>query len=402
MTTLVPDLDLDRRGVQRGVAVSMQDGHIVAVGPPPEHAPIEELPGLALVPGFWNNHCHAFQRDLRGRTEQAGGDFWSWRAAMYELAARLEPDSVHDVARRCYRELVAAGYTAVSEFHYLHHRSTGLPYADPNAMAKAVVEAAEDVGIRITLLLVAYERDGHARFRDPDVATYLDRLEALSDWVEDRPLADVGAAPHSVRAVGREWLEAIAKSPFTPVSIHVDEQPREIEECIAEHGCRPIELLDRVGLLRPDVGVVHATHADGAELALVAAAGSNVCVCPTTEADLADGPVPTEALLESGVDLTIGSDSNVVVDPLAELREIELSARRATGRRGVVPLTVLLDAAWPFDVTAGAPADLVAFDLNHPSIAGIDDADLAAGLVFSGTPAAFTATWVAGRRVFGR
>jgi formimidoylglutamate deiminase len=405
MTVLVPDAVLDRGGIRRQVAVTIDDaGRIVGVGAPPDDVPAtERLRGALLVPGFRNGHSHAFQRDLRGRTEQDGGDFWRWRDAMYELAAGLDPASIHDVSRRCFGELVAAGYTEVAEFHYVHHRPDGRAYPDANAMAKAVAEAAETVGIRITLLLVAYERGGHPRFRDGDVGTYLERLAELGDWASGRPLVAVGTAPHSVRAVSRRWLESVARDvPAGVVSVHVDEQQREVDECVAEHGCRPIELLDDVGLLRDETVLVHATCADEHELSLAAAARSTVCVCPSTEADLADGPVPTVALRRADVPMCVGSDSNVIVDPMLEVREIELAARRATGRRGSVALDVLLGAAWRHDIEPGAPADLVAFDLGHSSLAGLPDEALAAALVFSGTPAAVTATWVAGRRVHGR
>ncbi|MGH9184387.1 MAG: formimidoylglutamate deiminase [Acidimicrobiales bacterium] len=408
-TSLVPDLVLDARGVRRDVAVEVQGETIASVRPSGD-APIdaERLAGHALVPGFLNDHSHAFQRDLRGRAEDVTGDFWSWRDAMYGLANRLDPDSLYDVSRRCFAEMVAAGYSRVSEFHYVHHQPDGTPYADPNAMAKAVVHAAEEVGIRVTLLLVAYERAGagappgpeQRRFCDPSAGAYLARLEALAAWAEARPGVAVGAAPHSVRAVSRPWLEAIAGAWTGPVHIHVDEQPREIAACRDEHGRRPIELVDSVGLLGEHTTLVHATHADRHELDLVANSGGTVCVCPTTEANLGDGWVPTQALLDAEVSLTIGSDANVLIDPCAELREIELSARRVSQRRGHLPVSNLLRAGWPSTLGAGEPADLLAVDLAHPTIAGLADQHLAAALVFGGSPAAVACTWVAGREVW--
>jgi formimidoylglutamate deiminase len=269
---------------------------------------------------YVNAHCHAFQRGLGERT--AGADFWAWRDTMLELAAAQTPASVRSSYADVYRELRAAGWTAVGEFHYL-----GVPEAF------AAVEAAAEAGLEIVLLHVAYARGGIDRFRQESVAVYLSELEALrSAGVR------VGIAPHSVRACPRDWLEELgryAAEHELPLHIHVDEQPREIEECLAEHGMRPIELLDACGCLSPRTTVVHATHADGKELDLLAAAGARVCACPTTEADLADGFLPVERLLHRGIELCIGSDSNVRIDPHEELRELDWIARRQSGRRDV-------------------------------------------------------------------
>jgi formimidoylglutamate deiminase len=272
------------------------------------------------IPGFVNAHCHAFQRALRGRTE--GGDFWEWRDAMLELARGQTPESVRVDYVDVYRELRGAGYTAVGEFHYL-----GLEEA------RAAAEAAEEAGIELVLLHVAYARGGIERFRQESVAAYLRELETLREGG-----LRVGVAPHSVRACPREWLEELgryAAEHELPLHVHADEQPREIEECLAEHGLRPIELLDSCGCLGPRTTVVHATHADGDELDLLAAAGSLICVCPTTEADLADGFPPVERVLHRGIELCIGSDSNVRIDPSEELRELDWIARRQSGRRDV-------------------------------------------------------------------
>jgi len=271
-------------------------------------------------PAFVNAHCHAFQRGLGERT--AGADFWAWRETMLELAAAQTPESVRETYADVYRELRAAGYVAVGEFHYL-----GL------AEAHAAVEAAGEAGIEIVLLHVGYARGGIDRFRQESGAAYLSELEELR-----AAGVRVGVAPHSVRACPRDWLEELgryAAAEGLPLHIHADEQPREIDECLAEHGMRPIELLDACGCLGPHTTVVHATHADGKELDLLAAAGTRVCACPTTEADLADGFLPVERLLHRGIELCIGSDSNVRVDPQEELRELDWIARRQSGRRDV-------------------------------------------------------------------
>jgi formimidoylglutamate deiminase len=280
-----------------------------------------------LEAGFVNAHCHAFQRALGERT--VGADFWAWRETMLQLAAEQTPESVRATYADVYRELREAGWTAVGEFHYL-----GL------AEARAAVEAAGEAEIEIVLLHVAYARGGIDRFRQESVTAYLSEVEELR-----AAGARVGVAPHSVRACPRDWLEELgryAAEHELPLHIHADEQPREIEECLAEHGMRPIELLDACDCLSALTTVVHATHADGKELDLLAAAGARVCACPTTEADLADGFLPVERLLHRGIELCIGSDSNVRIDPREELRELDWIARRQSGRRDVFTPETLL------------------------------------------------------------
>jgi formimidoylglutamate deiminase len=272
------------------------------------------------VPGFVDAHSHGFQRALRGRNE--GQDFWAWRESMLELARGQTPERVRRDYAWIYRELLDAGYTAVGEFHYL-----GL------AEAHAAAEAAAEAGIELVLLYVAYARGGIERFRQASLDEYLRGLEELRDAGHR-----VGVAPHSVRACPRDWLErlgAYAEENGLPLHVHADEQPREIEECVAEHGMRPIELLNETGCLGPRTTVVHATHADGHELDLLAESGSRICICPTTEADLGDGFPPTLAIRERGIGICIGSDANVSVDPQEELRELEWIARRQALRRGI-------------------------------------------------------------------
>ena len=315
---------------------------------------------LPWIPGFVNAHCHAFQRALRGRTE--GGDFWAWRETMLELAAAQTPERVRREYVGVYRELRAAGYTAVGEFHYLGPEE-----------GRAAAEAAVEAGVEVILLHVAYARGGIDRFRQESAAVYLRELEQLrADGIR------VGVAPHSVRACPRDWLGELgqyASEHELPLHVHADEQPREIEECLAEHGLRPIERLDECGCLGPRTTVVHATHADGHELDLLAAAGARVCACPTTEANLGDGFLPVERLLHRGIGLCIGSDSNVRIDPLEELRELDGIARRQSGRRDVFAVDDLL----AIGSVAGADAlgleswPDVAVDVEHPQLAGISD-----------------------------
>ena len=322
---------------------------------------------LAL-PGFVDAHSHAFQRALRGSA--AGGDFWAWRATMLAEADRQTPELVRRSYEATYRELRAAGYTAVGEFHYL-----GLPEAF------AAVEAAAAAGVEIVLLHVAYARGGLPRFRQESVPAYLEEVESLREAG-----IRVGVAPHSVRACPADWLEEVgryAEREGLPLHVHADEQPREIEECLAEHGCRPIEVLARTGCLGERTTVVHATHADGTELDLLASTGSTVCACPTTEADLGDGFLPAGRIRKRAIQLCIGSDSNVRVDPLEELRELEGIARRQTGRRGVFTTDELL----AFGTETGARSlDLdswpgIEIDLGHRSLAGVGREDVPAALV---------------------
>ena len=321
------------------------------------------------LPGFVNAHSHAFQRALRGRTE--GDDFWGWREAMLDLAGSLTAEQIRAGYVDVYREMLAAGYAVVGEFHYL-----GL------AEAHAAVEAAAEAGIELVLLLAAYERGGIDRFRQSSVAEYLAQLESIRETG-----VHVGLAPHSVRACTREWLEELgrfAAAESLPLHVHADEQPREIEECVAEHGLRPIELLAEAGCLGPHSTVIHATHADAHELDLLAEVGARVCVCPTTEANLGDGFVPAEELCERGIGICIGADSNVRIDPLEELRELEGVARRRAGKRNVLSVSTLLCCG----ADEGAAAlglerwNDVEVDLEHPSLAGVEPGDVHAALVF--------------------
>ncbi len=326
------------------------------------------MDGSHPLPGFVNSHSHAFQRALRGRA--AGTDFWTWRDGMLDEAERATPGSVRTLYAGVYAEMLAAGYTAVGEFHYLGA-----------AEAFAAAEAADEAGIAIVLLHVAYERGGLERMRQESVAAYLDEVESL----RAAGIA-VGVAPHSVRACSRGWLEEIgryAARERLPLHIHADEQPREIEECLHEHGCRPIELLADTGCLTSRTTVVHATHANDDELALLAENGARICACPTTEADLGDGFLRVPEVRERAIPLCIGSDSNMRIDPLEELRELEGIARRQTGRRGVLTTAELLEiggaeGARALQLDAWATVDV---DLRHRSLAGVSPEHVEAALI---------------------
>lgn len=327
------------------------------------------MPERLALPGFVNAHSHAFQRALRGRAE--GEDFWGWRDSMLELAGGLTPAQVRVDYEATFREMRDAGYTAVGEFHYV-----GL------SEAKAAVEAARSAGIELVLLLAAHGRGGIDRFRQESPTAYLAQVEELR-----AEGARVGVAPHSVRACPPDWLREIgryAEREELVLHIHADEQPREIEECLAEHGLRPIQLLAETGCLGPRTTIVHGTHADDAELDLLAAAGGRICVCPTTEANLGDGFVPVARIRERGIGLCIGSDSNVRIDPLEELRELEGIARRQELRRNVISPGELLEIgcsegarALGFEEWPG-----IEVDLSHVSLRDVDREEVEAALVF--------------------
>jgi len=356
----------------------------------------------AMAPAMVNAHSHAFQRELRGRGERpapeahAGDDFWSWREAMYRLAGALDPESMRAVAARAYREMAAAGYGAVGEFHYVHHRPDGRPYDDPNALAIAVGEAGAAAGLAVVLLPAAYHRagwdgdhlaptPGQRRFCDATVDDFLARLDGLRDWAVGRPSVRVGVAAHSVRAVPAEWLAAIADYADRHglvCHVHAAEQRRELSECEREHGCSPIELLDRTGFLGERTSVVHGIHVSTRDIELLADSRSIVVSCPTTEGNLGDGHLPALSYRDAGVRLAIGSDSQVRIDPFEETRELETEARRDGQTRHA-----LLAAAgdlWGELVRNGRAslglgeqdAGCVRVDLEHSDLAGVPDEDV--------------------------
>jgi formimidoylglutamate deiminase len=310
-----------------------------------------------------NAHSHAFQIGLRGRGERNPGDFWSWRDVMYELAGGHDPASLRFACAETFRQMRAAGYGAVGEFHYLHH---------PEGMTAAVVAAAADAGLPIVLIPAAYHRGGHERFRH-------DRLDEFLEVAD----AHMAVAAHSVRAVPAEWLEAIAhysEDRRIHRHVHAAEQPRELEECQAEHGCSPIELLYRTGFLGPRCSVIHATHVSDRDVALLAHTDTVVVVCPTTEGNLGDGHAPALRLAEAGVRLAIGSDANVRIDPFEEVRELETGARRDALARTAL-LEVFGGDLWGElarngAASIGVPLATIEIDRAHPDLHGVSDEDL--------------------------
>ncbi|MEO5654260.1 MAG: formimidoylglutamate deiminase [Marmoricola sp.] len=357
------------------VMVEVRAGRITEVTGSPAAGSVE-VPGLTL-PGLANCHSHAFHRALRGHTQRGGGSFWTWREQMYAVAAELTPDGYFELAREVYAEMRATGITAVGEFHYLHHQPDGTPYADPNEMGRALLAAADDAGIRIRLLDTCYVSAGfgrapegvQVRYSDGDAHAWAERVAAFGD-------PRVGAAIHSVRAVPRDQLGVVVEAAAgLPLHVHLSEQVAENEECVAAYGLTPTQVLAEAGALGPLTTAVHATHLSDEDIRLLGESRTNVCFCPTTERDLADGIGPGRRLHEAGATLTLGSDSHAVIDLFEEMRAVEMHERLASQRRGHWRASELLAAATRDGhrslgyadagrLAPGQRADLVTVDLD--------------------------------------
>jgi formiminoglutamate deiminase len=393
-------------GVATGVTLEVTDGRFTRVEAGRQPGESNRLAGVVL-PGFADVHGHAFHRALRGRTHADGGTFWSWREAMYAVAARLDPDSYLSLARTTYQELARAGVSTVGEFHYLHHGPGGVPYQDPNAMAEALRHAAADAGVRLTLLDTCYlvgglSADGYVplegvqrRFGDRDVDAWATRVADLTPSDGMR----VGAAVHSVRAVPAAALSTVAGA-AGPLHVHLSEQPAENDACLAFHRGTPTALLFEHGVLSPRTTAVHVTHLTPSDVDTLAGTGTGICFCPSTEADLADGIGPATALRDARVRLSLGTDQHVRVDLLAEARDLEMHQRLATGRRGIFEPAELIGAltghaalGWPDAgrLEAGARADLVAV--------GLDPTAESAQVVFTASTADIHTVLIDGRRI---
>ena len=396
------------------VLIEVADGRFAAVTPQVRPAPpgAVRLPGLTL-PGLANTHSHAFHRALRGRTHAGRGTFWTWRRQMYALAARLDPISYLALARATYAEMAQAGVTCVGEFHYLHHAPGGAPYADPNEMGAALVTAAHLAGIRITLLDTCYLSSnvdgaeleaGQRRFGDGDAAGWAARVDAIRVEGEHTKL---GAAIHSVRAVPADQIPTVvewAGDREAPLHLHLSEQRAENAACLARYQRTPTALLADLGALGPRTTAVHATHLTDTDRSLLGDTDTGVCLCPTTERDLADGVGPARALADAGCPLCLGSDSHAVIDLLEEARAMELDERLRSEQRGHFAVDELLRAAtvaghralgWDDagTIAPGARADLVTVRLDSARTAGVDPA----GAVFAATAADVRQVVVDGR-----
>lgn len=409
--------------VEPGVALDVSDGRITAVRtdvptPPPG---AEILRGLTL-PGLANAHSHAFHRALRSTVQVGSGTFWTWREVMYSVADKLTPDTYHALARAVYAEMALAGVTSVGEFHYVHHARGGTPYADPNAMGEALIAAAADAGIRITLLDTLYLSSGlshrpggeppgthQLRFSDGSAEAWAERCSVL----KERDHARIGAAIHSVRAVPADQLATVARwaeERRAPLHVHLSEQTAENEACLEVHGCTPTQLLALHGVLGPRTTGVHNTHLTAEDISLIGGSGTGTCMCPTTERDLADGIGPAVALQNEGSPLCLGSDSHAVIDLLEEARAMELDERLRTRSRGHWTAAALLRAAsadghaalgWDKAgrIEQGALADLTTIALDSVRTAGPLPRLGAETAVFAATAADVRHTVVGGRHV---
>jgi formiminoglutamate deiminase len=392
-----------------GVFIEVEGERIISV-----RVGVEEAPDGAVVlrgytlPGLANAHSHAFQRAFRGKAEAGRGTFWTWREQMYAAAARLDPDTYFALARATFGEMALAGVTSVGEFHYVHHAPDGSPYEDPNAMGAAVIAAAREAGIRITLIDTCYlhggigegPTEGQRRFSDGTAERWVERVEALAAGVTDTGVR-VGAAIHSVRAVAPEEAKTIADWAGwreVPLHAHVSEQPAENEACLAAYGKTPTEVLAGAGALSERFTAIHVTHPTDRDRLLLGEAGATVCLCPTTERNLADGIGPAAALRAAGARLAVGSDSQAVIDIFEEARAIELDERLALLERGNSDAPALLAAAtadghraigWPEAgaIERGRLADLVNLSAEGVRLAGISPEAAAPSIVFAATAA---------------
>jgi formimidoylglutamate deiminase len=431
----LPDLIFAGGGFQREVAlIANAFGKIEALSSGNIHQEPTRLTGRALLPGLINAHSHSFQRVIRARTEyrtaNSQDSFWTWREMMYSAATRLDDQDIYDASRMAFMEMAVSGITTVGEFHYLHHAPDGTSYADPNLLAKIVIQAARDVGLRIALLRVAYARSGfelptnplQARFIEADPETFLKNYENLAAEVGTEVTAWTGIAPHSVRAVPLDYLQeiiAFGNERGVPIHMHLAEQPAELAACVAEHRRSPVALLESEGLLSERFTAVHAIHLTEEEVQSLATARAMVCACPTTERNLGDGVVPADIFLRQGVGVSLGTDSQIQIDLLEEARELEYHLRLEKLERAV--LTSPLDedrsalAARLFDcatvrgaesisaptghLNSGGLADFFTVDLDDPSICGAAADDLLSAIVFSLSRSAIKDVVVGGKQI---
>ena len=398
-------------GIHRRAVIEVAGDRITGV-----RTDVAEVPGGAMVlrgltmPGLANAHSHAFHRALRGRTHSGSGSFWTWREQMYSVVERLDPDTYYALARATYGEMVLAGMTSVGEFHYLHHGPDGVPYSDSNAMGLALIAAAKDVGIRITLLDTIYLRGGLAddgaevalnetqqRFSDGGRKHWVERVSGLDESASVK----IGAAIHSVRSVYPAAMEDVsewAAARHAVVHAHLSEQLAENAQCLARYGVTPTRLLAEHDVLNERFTAVHATHLTSADVAAYGAARCTSCFCPTTERDLADGIGPSVTLRAGGAVLSLGSDSHAAIDHFEEARAVELNERLVSNRRGnhdvgslAMMATVNGHACLGWHdagrIEVGALADFITVGLDSVRLSGTNEDDALAAVLFAATAA---------------
>ncbi|NNC79678.1 MAG: formimidoylglutamate deiminase [Acidimicrobiales bacterium] len=406
--------------VQSGVAIGVENGRFSSVTANSDPGEATQLMGLS-VPGFANAHSHAFHRALRSRTQADRGTFWTWRELIYTVAERLDPDNYHRLARAVFAEMATTGMSVVGEFHYVHHQPDGTPYDNANVMGEALLSAAAEAGIRITLLDTLYLHGGlddggyqpasgaQIRYRDSSADVWADRVNEL----QAQSGQQVGAAIHSVRAVDPDAIRVAAEwaaDANAPLHAHVSEQVAENEQCALHHGCTPTALLADAGALGPSFTAVHATHLTEHDIELLGSTHSSVCMCPTTERDLGDGIGPTTELVAANVELSLGSDSHAVVDHLIEARAVELDERLRSRQRGLHAAPELLAMAtrvghhrlgWADagEITIGNRADLTTISLDSVRTAGATPNLAMETAVFAATASDITSVVVDGERI---
>jgi len=413
-------------GWRPSVRLTVAEGRIKKLETAVEKSSGDEIHAVA-VPGMPNLHSHAFQRGMAGLAETRGpsnDSFWTWRELMYRFVGQLDPDQFEAIAAMAFAEMLESGFTRVGEFHYLHRDKDGAPYADRGEMAVRAAAAAHQSGIGLTLLPVFYAHSGFGglapnpmqkRFIHgvDDFALLLDASRKAVANLDD---AVVGAAPHSLRAVTDDELGKVAAlAGGAPIHIHISEQMKEVEDCVAWSGKRPVQFLLETGLVNDRWCLVHATHIDGTEMEAIVKSGAVAGLCPITEANLGDGVFPAAPFLQGGGRLGIGSDSNILIDAAEELRVLEYGQRLAHRSRNVLASAqgastgaelyraALAGGAQALGVEsgikAGAPADLVSLDLGHPAMTGRKDDSLLDSWIFAARGGAVDAVWRRGNKV---
>jgi formimidoylglutamate deiminase len=404
-------------------------GVITKMGPLEHMGPVDlSLQGRILLPGFVNTHSHAFQRLLRGRTQhrlQGENNFWSWRNVMFEVASKLDPEGMYIASRQAFLEMALCGITSVGEFHYIHHQPSGLPYANPSIMAESIAQAAHEVGIRVCLLRTIYLQGNFGippnahqkRFADTDLDASWRCIEAMIDALSHlrSPLLSWGLAAHSLRAVSIEDLIGIkTNASHLPIHIHVSEQPKEVNDCIDFYGTSPVNLLARSGILDSGTTLIHATHLYPGEIEHIAQQGAQVCICPSTEADLGDGHAPAAELHEQGVPISLGSDGQTLTSIQAEASRLEMHERLRHQKRNILvspntPATAhtLLEVATRHGANAldlstgqiavGKMADFVAYNLADPSLITANEEHLLEHIIYSSDSRAVQEVIVGGK-----
>jgi formimidoylglutamate deiminase len=414
-------------GWARNVAIAVSDGRIEAVRTQIDPGPADDRYGVAL-PGLSNVHSHAFQRGMAGLAETrgpAGDDFWTWREVMYRFLDRLGPADVEAIAAQAYMEMLEAGFTRVGEFHYLHHDIDGGRYTNVGELAERIAAAADLTGIGLTLLPVFYAHSGFGG-ADPKPAQrrflsnrdlFSQLLDASHRAVASLPGANVGVAPHSLRAVTADELEAVVGLAVDgPIHIHAAEQLKEVEDCIRWSGLRPVRWLLEHMRVDQKWCLIHATHLTVDETQRLASSGAVAGLCPTTEANLGDGVFPAKEFLASGGVFGIGTDSNVLIETAGELRGLEYSQRLTLRERNVLGPSegdsiggALFRSASTggaqalgaphLGLRAGAPADIVTLDREHPSLIGRQGDALLDAWIFAGGGKLVETVWRNGNRV---